>query len=741
MANNTILASDNFASGSLAAGWSLAGYATAMTAITASAPYYAEPVAVNTNFYGQIWTGLTWPNDQTSEVTLGNFDTTHAQCYMWLRQTGTAASPSGYILLLFNTQAVVYKVTAAATTAISTTTGLTFAAGDVWAFSAAGSCLTATQNGNRVACIGDATYTSGTPGFILGIDSLAVTNCQIASWRGYSAVQQDGIWQKQGIVLAPNATDLSGIGAYEGCCIYDGNPQLLAGPNVYKLWFSGGASGSYNTFYAESPDLVNWTRQATAVLSGYVTPGIIKNGSTYYMYCQAQNQQGGGNIAYYTSPDGVTWTQQSANVLSLGGSGAWDAGSIYPLKPVAIINGTWYALYGACSAAELSAGYPFKIGLATSTDGAGAVWTKYASNPVLKSPNPTGQAIYIFPCVAQVNGTYYIWFVSGPSAPQNTATSRALDPDETVRYSTTDFVHWAGPVGSIHHSQVFEAVNTPINNTEQVGGNGAIAIFNINGNATMLYCLSQGDGVTPAIAQYAIAVAPAPIAAIVTANEDAVQQTKTDGFTSGVGPLSANWTTLSENNAPKIVSGNLAEPSSTDGGTSAAVFTGASFTTSQYAEITLSALASGGKASPMVLATVGTGTNYHCTLAGAAGSQSFQAQLIRTSTAIGPVLGITPEVGDVIRLSVVQGTSGPVLSMFQNGAMIFQYVDESASALTTGSPGIIQSETSGAGSQISLFAAGNANVIPTYGGSGNSGPGVEYGVNSLGSVGTYVING
>ena len=125
-------------------------------------------------------------------------------------------------------------------------------------------------------------------------------------------------------------------------------------------------------------------------------------------------------------------------------------------------------------------------------------------------------------------------------------------------------------------------------------------------------------------------------------------------------------------------------------------------------------------ASPLVLGTVANGDAYAAYVRGATGSQAYQVQLQRfvggTATAIGPKVGATINVGDVIRLSVIINAQGwPVLSLFQNGSMLIQYVDESSSALTTGNPGIFQyANTVEADSQISLFAAGNANVIPTY---------------------------
>ena len=69
MANNTLLASDNFASGSLAAGWSAQHGVSACKVVGSGSSAVAEPNASNTSA-GQVWTGLTWPKDQCSECTL-----------------------------------------------------------------------------------------------------------------------------------------------------------------------------------------------------------------------------------------------------------------------------------------------------------------------------------------------------------------------------------------------------------------------------------------------------------------------------------------------------------------------------------------------------------------------------------------------------------------------------------------------------------------------------------------------
>src|SRR5260221_11361604 len=68
MANNQLLASDNFGSGSLAAGWAV--FPTfSKCQVVAGSPNVTEANVVGTAA-GQIWTGLTWPKDQISEVTI-----------------------------------------------------------------------------------------------------------------------------------------------------------------------------------------------------------------------------------------------------------------------------------------------------------------------------------------------------------------------------------------------------------------------------------------------------------------------------------------------------------------------------------------------------------------------------------------------------------------------------------------------------------------------------------------------
>jgi hypothetical protein len=709
MANNQLLASDNFASGSLDSRWTVFPNASGLKpSLSGGPPYYAQAPSVGHNG-GVIWTGLTWTNDQGVEVTVEPL-TGSAQISLFTRING--AGTTGYYCVLQSTGDIAVYDYATGLITYLTITGVTYSAGDVFCFQSAGSVHTVYQNGIQLGYFVDATFTGGSPGFAVLVNSGSITSAQVASWRGYSAVQQDGVWQKQGIVLAPNSTDLAsnGQGLFGGSFIYDSNPQLISGGHCYKTWFSGGTPGSQGTYYAESPDLKTWTRKAAQVISGYVGAQVIKVGSTYYSYSQLQNQAGSGNIALHTSSDGITFSLVSANVLSPGGGGSWDAaGGFYPLRPITVINGTWYAL----TTGDQGNGQ-FAIGLATSSDG--QIWTKDAGNPYLTASH---SSVYPFNTAwVNVNGTYYFWHSVGPAAPQQTSGQDIYFlPAECARYSTTDFKTWVGPVHSIHHSDQYEDVNQPVGATPNNPGSslGPCAMFTVGKQSYAIGQAEVKDGASGGT-QFALAIAPATLAQLVTHSEDAVQQVATESF----GGTLANWTTLSGLTTLKIASGKC-EPNVATGAFCAMQYTGAgSFGAAHYSEITIATLsASGAKASPLVCADHTAGTYYKVLISGATGSQSFQAQLTRGTTALGPIVGITPNVGDVLRLvvipsAVVQGGNAPVISFYQNGSLILQYVDESSSALTTGGPGILQAEAAGGTSQVSLWAGGNANVIPNY---------------------------
>jgi hypothetical protein len=615
---------------------------------------------------------------------------------------------SGY-LAVFNFQGgagagrlTVFKDVSGSVTQLgSAVTTLTFAAGDVLTFQAAGCALTVNKNGKRIYYFYDTTFTSGgSPGYDQN-SAGSVTNSQVSSWRGYSAVQQDGIWNKQGIVIAPVIADLNGatagVGIQSWSVFQDTNAQILSG-TVYKTWlvsdWSNDATSSM--YYAESLDGVSWTRRGAAVLANVTNGFVFKNGSTYYMYAQTAGASGTGNMLVYTSSDGINWALQSpSSVLVKGTAGAWDSGSFYNIICVTIVAGTWYGFYNGNN------GGAFSVGLATSTDGIN--WTKYSGNPVISGAVTTGNNI------VNVGGTYYLW----GAATQPGQGGSVLDPYEAVRYKSTNLTSWSLSSHSLHRSQIFESLNAV------TGGVQGLAMLNVGGSTYLYTNSSQGDAVAPQIGQIGLAIAPVPVSSIVLFPEDGASQVATDLFTSGAGDLSSNWVTPTGYTKLQLTAGALAEPSAANTACVMA-YTGASFSTNQYSEITLKSLATTSDTfSPSVRTQTGSEGLYSFNLVGPIGSAYAFLQLYKVvsgvSTSFGPVVQITPQIGDVIRLSVITGSDGfPILSIYQNGFLILQSEDY-GNSLTTGFPGMVALGVAAVtNAQISLWSGGNTNVTPPY---------------------------
>ena len=695
MANNTLLASDSFTSGSLASGWT-AAFSYSVCKVVAGSPNVTEPNAVSTTA-GQIWTGLVWPNCQTSEVTIQAL-TVESASFIVPCVRYQSGSDSGYRLNLTNDTAGLYRFDNGTPTQIgSTVSGLTIAAGDVWALHAAGACLSVYQNGKRILFNFDTTYTSGSPGFFQ-FSSTNITHTQVASWRGYSAVQQDGIWQKQGIVIPAIASDTlaSGIGAWiNSNILYEGNAQVLSG-NVYKMWFNAGD----NIGYAESLDGLNWTRYASAVISGQSVPMVFKVGSTYYMYTQP-SPGASSDFVSFTSTDGINWASQGTTGLGKGTAGQWDSAFVYSLQPVAIIGGVWYGLY---TGGNNAVSYTGSLGLATSADG--ITWTKYASNPLVAN-------FWNAQAIVNVAGVWYMWGeINSPG--RGNSGNAGLDPTETIRIQSLDLITWTNPVKSLHNSQMHESLNAT---SGQCFPN---AIIDIGGKAHLYHTSDPSDDLSPHVYQIGLSIGPAPIASIITQNEDAMPQVAADPFTSGTGDLSSNWTVPSGATKAQIVSGNFVEPTVLS--TSCIeVYTGSIFSNSQYSEVTINTLASGCFINLLTRASVAAQTWYQANLAGPTGSlQATAISIYKTiagsSTRIqAATMSYTPQVGDIFQFAATVGNSGnTILSLYQNGFLILQ-VEDFSNAIASGSPGfVVYAITSLANSQISGWAGGNANVLPPY---------------------------
>jgi predicted GH43/DUF377 family glycosyl hydrolase len=717
MANNQLLASDNFATG-LAAGWSLAHGMTNTCAVVGS---LAQPRATS-ELDGQIWTGIAFPADQISECTIGNLGpAVGTQNSVLLMVRWQAGSTSGYQLLLRKDAtnanlAILQRQDSGVTTQLATTSAFTFAAGDVWSLQAAGSCVSVYLNSEPVfSFIFDATYATGSPGFQC-YSTQATTNATVSAWRGYNAVQPDGVWTKQGIIIPCPASSIGTTngGIFLNTTIFQGAPLILGGPQVYYTWMCGGQNPGSNqgVYYAESTDGKNWTLYSSnPVLAVQYFPDVFLNSGTYYMYTQSSAAVGTGNMSLYTSTDRLTWTLVNSAALTPGTSGQWDQ-IFYSMTVVDIIGGTWYALYaGATSFASQI----YKIGLATSPDGIN--WTKYGSNPILTSPN--GGALVPSAAFVKIGGTYYMWFQGS----QPGITTAIINPTEAVRYQSTDLINWTNRTKSVHHSQLFE---------QKGGASGQCdpnSIMNV-GSQTYFYLSAGNNGAAPQNWQIELAIAPTTLANLVQHGEDGTQQVASDGFTEPAGPLPATWTTVTGLTALNIVSGNKCEPSVTSGANCAAYYSGKTSSANQYTEITIAALTASGTVAPLVRVQPGVQGFYYTPIntAGVAQGPSFGKNVsgVFSTVSANTTMTYTPQVGDVIRLAVATGSDGfPVLSLYQNSFLIYQAQDYS-NQFSTGSPGILAQETASGAAQISAWAGGNAGVLPYGAGGGDLGPGYDF---------------
>ena len=644
---------------------------------------------------GQIWTGTTFPNDQCSEFTINSM-TQELNTYAVLAVRMQTGSFSGYRALLQNNLYGISRYDSGTQTTLIALTATTIANGDIWSFQAIGSTLVLFRNGVPIAFAIDATYPSGAPGFDL-FTTVNITHSQISSWRGYSAVQADGIWTKQGAVLPALSGDINpahgNSGTYNASrVLFEGNAQILSG-TVYKMWFTAGSGIGY----AESLDGISWTRFGSLVLAGQLFPNVIKVSSTYYMYTQVNTAVGTGAFNVYTSSNGTSWTSLATSILSLGTAGAWDDTNIYSLVPVYVDGGgTWWFVYTGIHSTSLG------LGVATSTDG--QTLTKYVSNPVASGIWATTPMLF--------GSTWYMW--SGSSQVGQESGANFFDPVATVRSSASALTGpWTKNTNALHRSQLDEGVNG-MNGSS--GFSYADFAIDVGGQTYMYYDGGPGD-IAGGIWQVNLAIAPANLEAIIRFGEDATVQVASDAFTNGPGPLSASWTTQTGAGAPQIVSGPFVQAASL--GTAAiAVYTGSSFSNDQYSEVTIQALTNSSQfAFPIVRAATGAKTFYQCAFNGATGTRQTTATITKfvsgSSSALTGGLGtasFTPHVGDVMRLSAV----GNVLSLYQNGFLILQSQDYD-SAISSGSPGIaIQAATSLANAEISLWGGGNAGVVPNY---------------------------
>lgn len=237
----------------------------------------------------------------------------------------------------------------------------------------------------------------------------------------YSGAYLFAGWHRDGTVLSGVAPDETN-NVYEPIALYEGSPQIIAGPNVFKLWYSSGVAAP-GIHYAESADGQTWTKYGSnPVLNSRMRPALLKDGATYYLFVSNGDTQ----IDLYSSNDGLAWTLVSASVLALGSAGAWDATHLANSFVWKEGIGDYRMLYEA-NGVGVNGGN-WAIGYATSANL--TAWTKSGSNPVITEALRSVGGPFVYKANS---GTYWAWV--------HHAASGSL-PTDIERFRSSNLTAW-----------------------------------------------------------------------------------------------------------------------------------------------------------------------------------------------------------------------------------------------------------------------------------------------------------
>lgn len=324
----------------------------------------------------------------------------------------------------------------------------------------------------------------------------------------YALAGGGAVWQRWGTVLNSGPTDAGEATTQEPSLLYENSStyapavltNLVSGQYYFRMYYTCGYSFNY-TCYAESIDGINWTPYTSnPILTVAIRNSVVRSGSTIHLYAST-----GSQINHYTTTDGVTLTLANAGVITSGSGGSWNSAG--PNNTAVVVNGgTWYMLVEA-----YGGGNTGSIGLYTSTDGNGAVWTPYASNPVLYygSGSPLTGSEVGGPCLYLIGSTYYLWVHMGPSQL----------PLHIYRYHSSDLIHWTLDTTSFTQGTEDEGVGL------STGGVGDPFVIQGPNNQTFLYYTASANGnVSTADAHIKVAIANMPLTQLVQTSEGASSQ-------------------------------------------------------------------------------------------------------------------------------------------------------------------------------------------------------------------------
>jgi len=255
--------------------------------------------------------------------------------------------------------------------------------------------------------------------------------------------------------------------------------------NQWVMNYSGFDGAQWHTGLAYSPDLLNWTKEATNPVfspnlsEGYIAANgsIITIGSTYYLYYQSQESGQPAHIFCATSPDLLNWTRANGGspVIDVGAGGQWDDYQVFDPYARTWPDGTVEIIY----AGDDGSGHR-GIGRATSTNG--IAFTKHGK---LFGPDTGELDINLGTPVPVGNRNEYCIYHDSSLVNGYRYTSRAWTEDAGATFTRERAVLTHGGVGQWDSAQVFDSSPVYYNGILYLfyaGGTIAGAAENLNAN-------------------------------------------------------------------------------------------------------------------------------------------------------------------------------------------------------------------------------------------------------------------
>ena len=587
-----------------------------------------------------------------------------------------------------------------------------------------------------------------TAGAIAGTFTISASSgaCGVLTFVPPTDALPFNVWTPKGSVI-PNQ---GGQAPSNPNVIFEGNPKILTGPNVFKMWYEIQGGVSPGLYYAESADgLTDWTQYpSNPVFAGSdLLPKIYKFASTYYLY------YGFSGIGVATSPDGITWTIINGTAIAPGSAGQWDSHQLYQLGIAGQLAGTYYGYYGATSTVGGAATNNF-VGVATSTDLIN--WVKGGSNPVIQFSSGNWNFM-------QVGNTYYGWsqalyaggqlsafadiFRISAASPAGPWTQLQFDGKPVATYYKTTLADWAE--GATTQTLAMQVGDPNIVYVPSLGNTYLYFTVTTSGGAEGINAaIATGQTPTQIVTTYE-GVVGAPISGAPQLN--LVTLASDPGTGANSNPLGGNWTPISTTTPYNVAqrANNLIE-GTTLANNADSYWNALTWGANQWAQITAAATATAGDIGPELrMNTSGTVTCYRMqwgnVALGSSGSALIKKGIAGTFTTFTTTTGLTVSLGDTL-LGVA---NGDVLLLYYNGILIGAAVG--GDAVSSGAAGFeLFSDAVATNAQISAFSGGSFQDAPALlasisGNAGVGGATVAYSGTSSGSVtadsfGNYLLS-